>query len=75
MIKIRESENYGKIPKYLCKRRKQWEAEEMRKKKEADAVYEYRRRMGINTMGMGENVYMIAEETRQKLLDVNIIYR
>ncbi|EEB13755.1 conserved hypothetical protein [Pediculus humanus corporis] len=69
MIKIRESENYGKIPKYLCKRRKQWEAEEMRKKKEADAVYEYRRRMGINTMGMGENVYMIAEETRQKLLD------
>ena len=47
----------------------------MRKKKEADAVYEYRRRMGINTMGMGENVYMIAEETRQKLLDVNIIYR
>lgn len=70
MIKIRQSEEYGRIPEYLCKRRKQWAKERKMKEQQQLAVDEYKRKMGIGTMGMNENVYMIDQETRQKLLDV-----
>ncbi|KAK6617857.1 hypothetical protein RUM43_014086 [Polyplax serrata] len=69
MIKIRQSEEYGRIPEYLCKRRKQWAKERKMKEQQQLAVDEYKRKMGIGTMGMNENVYMIDQETRQKLLD------
>ncbi|KAL0268817.1 UNVERIFIED_CONTAM: hypothetical protein PYX00_010630 [Menopon gallinae] len=68
MIKVRESENYGKVPAYLCERKKRLQRYLDRKKKQDEIERAYREQMGIGVRGMSENVYMIDEETRAKLL-------
>lgn len=75
MIKIRQSEEYGQIPKYLCKRRKQWAKEKKRKEQHELAIEEYKHKMGIGSMGMSENVFMLDQEIRQKLLDVSVNFK
>lgn len=61
MIKIRNSEEYGKVPKYICKRKQNLEKEPK----------ECTTNLAGEQKGVGDAIYLVDQETRQKLLDVS----
>lgn len=67
MIRVRQREEYGQVPKYLCERKKKILQEcETEKSKESFITKE-----GIDASKANEKIQLVNPEAREKLLEVS----